>query len=75
MCSYHSYEQQTHPIVEIVEFYLEHGHTHSANHDVVFQWSICHSVLKSSSGRGFESQGNYGVKELIEPLVSLYREY
>ena len=32
---------------------LDHGHTHSANHDEVFQWSICHSALKSSSGGVF----------------------
>ena len=35
------------------------------------QWSIRHSALKSSSGGGFEARGNYGVKELIELLVSL----
>ena len=41
---------------------LDHGHTHLANHNAVFQWSICHSVLKSSRRGGFEAQGNYGVK-------------
>ena len=38
---------------------------HSANHNAVFQWSICHSELKSSRGGDFEAQGNYGVKELM----------
>ena len=51
---------------------LDHGHTLSANHNEVFQWSICHCVVKSSSGGDFEAQGNYGIKELIELLVSLF---
>ena len=35
--------------------FLDHGHTHSANYDIVFQWFLCYSALKSSSGGGFEA--------------------
>ena len=51
---------------------LDNGHTHSDNHNVVFQWSISHSALKSLSGRGFEARGNYGVTELTELLIGLF---
>ena len=42
----------------------DHGHTHSANYNVVFQWSICHCVLKH------QVAGVLKLREITEKKIS-----